>query len=241
MVAPLIIGAARVAGTAAVRTAGRSRIARATALHAERTGVSRFTQSQSLSARAASRSTPSPLGDIAPVRTKERTSRTRLLSKIPRSLRDIERLIENEDEDELLLHGDPKNPAVKALRYALGLRRFFMILPVLVKVSILIPVFSIFGLIAIFGAETLRWGTFSVVDITKVGHLFLGLAFVATLIAYVALLLFLMVMRRIHPLEFPTFHFLLFVFLPVFDLIPGLNIFPWFVLWGFVLCTAPKT
>ena len=244
MVAPLIIGAARVAGTAAVRTAGRSRIARATALTAEKAGTTRFTQTQSLAARAGKRTLPlvskvTPQSALSYIRT-SRVRKTEEGEDTPSQIAQV---------------------AQKILGLVADVRLFLPLVPPLIFVSIGIAILSLVGLL-VFGIASVgdcatSWSTAcSIVQnipivgnsilgtaitgkvvLEAIGMLFIALSFICVLLAYPAVLIYLVVLKGIKPFSLTGLPFVLFFILPVFDSIPGLNIFPWLILWTFLLCT----
>lgn len=247
MVAPLVVGALRVVAQKSAGTAARSRVARATTLTAEKSGSERFMQKQSLSARATKRTRSS--ASTSPQPRIESYARSRISNAT----------IPSESDEE-----ESSSTTQNILGFAANIRLFTPLLPSLIFVSILLAITGIFGLLMFFiaGTETTvagsvvkavvsaaspvvrtlvdALGMIAVTEGNRIGLIFIGLSFVLVIVAYPLILIYLAIIKGLKPLALTGIPFVAFIILPIFDIIPGLNIFPWLILWAFILCTAPK-
>ncbi|OGG61569.1 hypothetical protein A3C87_02900 [Candidatus Kaiserbacteria bacterium RIFCSPHIGHO2_02_FULL_49_34] len=223
MVAPLIIGAARIVAQKTAGTAVRSRAARAAKLTAEKSGGARFAKSQSLEARAAHPKRTSTVG----------TPQQKVLKKL--TARSSRTRIPSQEED-----SSQSSVKQKVMGLAVNIRFFMPLLVPLSVVSVLIALMGILGVVALAGTGALSWFVSVAVDTETIGMLFIGLSFACVILAYPAVLIYLMFIKGLQPLKLTGIPFVALMMLPVFDVVPGLNIFPWLVLWTFILCTAPN-
>ena len=223
MVAPLVVGALRVVAQKSAGTAARSRVARAATLTAEKSSSARFTQTQSLTARAAVHTKTSPA-----------TSPTQRISSRVRSRVAKGGLHENGSDTQ------DSPPTKKILGLATNIRLFLPLLPGLIAASIFIGLMGIMGLLSFFASELVSSLSFGFINVSSVGLLFVGLSFAGVVLSYSVMLIYLAVLKGLKPMTLTGIPFVAFVFLPVFDMVPGLNIFPCLILWAFLLCTVPQ-
>ena len=115
-----------------------------------------------------------------------------------------------------------------------------LVVPGLIAASIFIGLMGIMGLLSFFASELVSSLSFGFINVSSVGLLFVGLSFAGVVLSYSVMLIYLAVLKGLKPMTLTGIPFVAFVFLPVFDMVPGLNIFPWLILWAFLLCTVPQ-